>query len=66
MFVFLSYCPYFRTIDVISFIQKQRKRIWKGASFMKGYYNNSGYMGYVEGRWVLFACEQDYTEYMGE
>ena len=35
-------------------------------SVMKGYYNNSGYMGYVEGRWVLFACEQDYTEYMEE
>ena len=31
---------------------------------MKGYYNNSGYMGYVGGRWVLFACEQDYVEYM--
>ena len=35
-------------------------------SVMKGYYNNSGYMGYVEGRWVLFACKQDYTEYMEE
>ena len=33
---------------------------------MKGYYNNCGYMGYVEGRWVLFACEQDYAEYMEE
>ena len=31
---------------------------------MKGYYNNNGYMGYVEGRWVLFACESDYREYM--
>ena len=31
---------------------------------MKGYYNNSGYMGYVGGRWVLFACESDYVEYM--
>lgn len=33
---------------------------------MKGYYNSIGYMGYVEGRWVLFACEQDYFEYMEE
>ncbi len=31
---------------------------------MKGYYNHVGYMGYVEGRWVLFSCEQDYMEYM--
>ena len=31
---------------------------------MKGYYNSSGYMGYVGGRWVLFACERDYVEYM--
>ena len=33
---------------------------------MKGYYSSSGYMGYVEGRWVLFASEQDYREYMEE
>lgn len=31
---------------------------------MKGYYNNSGYMGYVEGSWVLFASESDYRDYM--
>ena len=31
---------------------------------MKVYYSSSGYMGYVEGRWVLFASEQDYREYM--
>lgn len=31
---------------------------------MKGYYNGTGYMGYVEGRWVLFASERDYLEYL--
>ena len=31
---------------------------------MKGYYNNAGYMGYVEGRWFLFASESDYLDYM--
>lgn len=31
---------------------------------MKGYYNNAGYMGCVEGRWMLFASEQDYREYV--
>lgn len=33
---------------------------------MKGYFNNNGYMGYVDGEWVLFASESDYREYMGE
>ena len=31
---------------------------------MKGYYNNAGYMGYMEGRWMLFASESDYLDYM--
>lgn len=31
---------------------------------MKGYFVESGYMGYVEGRYVLFASEADYREYM--
>ena len=31
---------------------------------MKGYYNNAGYMGYVEGHWMLFASESDYLDYM--
>ena len=33
---------------------------------MKGYYNHSGYMGYVDGGWVLFASESDYLDYMEE
>ena len=36
----------------------------KGVHGMKGYYNNVGYMGKVDGQWVLFASEQDYREYM--
>ncbi len=31
---------------------------------MKGYIVDSGYMGYVDGRYILFACEDDYREYM--
>ena len=31
---------------------------------MKGYVTANGYMGLVEGRYVLFACEADYREYM--
>ncbi len=31
---------------------------------MKGYTVESGYMGYVEGRYMLFASEMDYEDYM--
>ncbi len=30
---------------------------------MKGYYMDNGYMGYVDGRYVLFASESDYMEF---
>lgn len=31
---------------------------------MKGYSTGNGFMGYVEGRYILFASESDYYEYM--
>jgi hypothetical protein len=30
---------------------------------MKGYSTEAGYMGYVDGRYILFSCENDYREY---
>lgn len=33
---------------------------------MKGYPISEGYMGYVNGEYMLFACEADYKEYMEE
>nr|DAH15960.1 MAG TPA: hypothetical protein [Bacteriophage sp.] len=33
---------------------------------MKGYHVPSGYMGYVDGRWMLFATENEYVEYITE
>ena len=30
----------------------------------KGYYVAGGYMGYVDGEYMLFASEEDYREYM--
>lgn len=33
---------------------------------MKGYNTENGYMGYVEGRYVLFASESDYLDQMTE
>ena len=37
----------------------------KGAS-MKGYITASGYMGFVNGRFMLFDSESEYAEYMRE
>ena len=31
---------------------------------MKGYNTDNGYMGYVEGAYMLFASEDDYREYL--
>ncbi len=31
---------------------------------MKGYFVSDGYMGMVEGRYMLFASEEDYRDYM--
>lgn len=31
---------------------------------MKGYLVGDGYMGMVEGRYILFASEEDYLDYL--
>lgn len=31
---------------------------------MKGYVTDKGYMGLVEGRYILFANEREYYDYM--
>ena len=36
----------------------------KEVFFMKGYVTASGYMGYVENEYILFASEDDYFEYV--
>ena len=33
---------------------------------MKGYIVSDGYMGYVNGKYMLFASEEDYFEYLQE
>ena len=35
-----------------------------GQAMMKGYNVDGGYMGLVDGRFVLFASESDYRDYM--
>ena len=37
-----------------------------GRIVMKGYVVTAGYMGYVNGRYMLFASEEDYQEYCYE
>ncbi len=31
---------------------------------MKGYITSSGYMGFVENRYILFVSEEEYEEYL--
>lgn len=38
----------------------------KEVFFMKGYTTDGGYMGMVDGKYILFASEKDYWEYMEE
>lgn len=33
---------------------------------MEGYITESGYMGYVNGNYMLFTSEEEYMEYMEE
>jgi hypothetical protein len=33
---------------------------------MKGYFVHDGYMGYVNGTYMLFADEKDYQDYISE
>lgn len=44
--------------------QKFEKISGKGDKNMKGYAVESGYMGYVNGEYMLFASETDYADYM--
>ena len=32
--------------------------------FMKGYYTSGGYCGMVNGKYFLFASEEDYRDFM--
>lgn len=33
---------------------------------MRGFYTNGGFCGLVNGRYILFASESDYYEFMAE
>ncbi len=36
----------------------------EGGIFVNGYYTESGFWGYVKGRYLLFSCEADYYDAM--
>ena len=44
----------------------KRYRFWLEETFMKGFTVESGYMGFVNGSYILFASESDYREYIDE
>lgn len=50
---------------MISSFQNSKQHTLKGrCKSMKGYTTDSGYMGYVNGIYILFASEEDYRDYI--
>ena len=46
--------------------RKPQRARYKEDLIMKGYCTESGYMGYVDGSYILFSCEDDYLDYVEE
>jgi hypothetical protein len=46
--------------------KRNRPGIRKEAAARKGYLTDSGYMGFVNGRYMLFTSEDEYMDYMEE
>lgn len=49
-------------IKKLSLLQSVRAQ--KGGETVYGYHVPAGYMGWVVDRWMLFATESDYYDYM--
>ena len=45
---------------------RDKQDVERMADIMKGYVVHDGYMGYVNGQYMLFSCEEDYREYLNE
>lgn len=59
--------PFYWTIyPIYSDYQKENKAFDKRRVNMKGYVIEAGYMGFVDGEYMLFANEDDYREYMND
>ena len=46
--------------------QKYKIQQKQEVQMMKGYFVDNGYMGYVDGSYLLFADESDYREFLEE
>lgn len=44
--------------------KKTDASVLEGAVIMRGYHTDKGYMGYVDGEYMLFSCEADYYEFL--
>ena len=58
----VSYARMAGTIKFAKFASYIMKEV--NNMILKGYYTNSGYMGFVDGKYLLFASEQDYEEFV--
>lgn len=59
---------FYQNMKMLAGFNLRRGELWilKGDNIMKGYAIESGYMGYVDGCYMLFASETDYEEYVEE
>lgn len=68
LYLFGRFCglsPYKRTVRMILYSQRSRTNDFLTEVFnMKGYDTSAGYMGYVNGRYMLFVSEEEYREYI--
>lgn len=50
-------------VMIVSSERGFRKYLMAGSFIMKGYNVEAGFMGFVDGDYILFANEADYTDY---
>ena len=50
--------------SVYDLIVKTKRTIETEDETMRGYYTNGGYYGHVNGKYILFASESDYFDFM--
>ena len=55
-------CPFYDPLYMRDLFQRKMLGTLKGDRIMKGYVVESGYMGYLEGKYILFSDEGDYIE----
>lgn len=55
-------CQDFCTAICCKMVASEKKSRRTGK--MKGYHTSDGYMGYVDGKYILFASDKEYFEFM--